>query len=108
MDPGRALCFGGSPETRWVRNLQRDGRVSVNLGSETEAVILEGTVELITDADHPLSAASAAATKAKYPQYYEGDEPQEFRPFGCLRPELAYAWTLAGFATTPTRWDFRR
>src|SRR5688572_7568609 len=35
-----ALCFGGSPETRWVRNLEANARVSVNLPSDDLAVIL--------------------------------------------------------------------
>jgi hypothetical protein len=103
-----ALCFGGSPDTRWVRNLMADARISVNLGSEEEAIILEGTAEYVTDLDHPLAAASTAASKAKYPQYYTGDELPPALPFWCLRPDRAYAWTLAGFASNPTRWVFRR
>jgi hypothetical protein len=37
-----ALCFGGSRETRWVRNLMANPAMSVNLSSEAEAIILEG------------------------------------------------------------------
>jgi general stress protein 26 len=103
-----ALCFGGSPETRWVRNLMADPRVSVNLGSEEEAVILQGTAEHVADPDHPLAPQVPAASKAKYPQYYTTDEAPPSLPFWCLRPTRVYAWTLAGFATNPTRWDFRR
>ena len=35
-----ALCFGGSPETRWVRNLMANPSISVHLSSEAEAIIL--------------------------------------------------------------------
>jgi hypothetical protein len=65
-----ALCVGGLPETRWVRNLMANPLVSVNLSSEAEAIILEGIAELVTEASHPLAAPSmAAASKAKSPQY---------------------------------------
>src|SRR5262249_17885528 len=40
-----ALCFGGSPETRWVRNLMINPSISVHLSSEAEAIILEGTAD---------------------------------------------------------------
>jgi general stress protein 26 len=105
---GGALCFGGAPDTRWSRNLQANPAASVNLSSEAEAIILEGTVELIDDAKHPLAAASTAASKEKYPQYFAGDSPilAEFHPFWCLRPKRAYAWTLEGFPNRATRWTF--
>src|SRR4029450_4259370 len=85
-----ALCFGGSPETRWVRNLMANPAISINLSSEAEAIILEGTAELVTDPSHPLAAPSMAASKAKYPQYFSGDEAPPFRPFWMLRPTTAY------------------
>src|SRR5262249_53972834 len=65
-----ALCFGGSPETRWVRNLMANPSISVHLASEAEAIILEGTAQYVTDPSHPLAAPSMAASRAKYPQYY--------------------------------------
>lgn len=100
-----ALCFGGSPKTRWVRNLQANSAMSVHLSSEAEAIILEGDAELVTDASHPLAAPSMAASRLKYPQYYSGDQPA-FRPFWTLRPRTALAWTLEGFPRGATRWRF--
>ena len=100
-----ALCFGGSPETRWVRNLRANPSISVHLSSEAEAIILEGTAEYVTDPSHPLAVPSTAASKAKYPQYYSGTEPP-FRPFWALRPTTAFAWTLEGFPRGATRWRF--
>ncbi len=99
------LCFGGSPETRWVRNLMANPSISVHLSSEAEAIILEGTAELVTDPSHPLAAPCMAASKEKYPQYYSGDE-SPFRPFWALRPTTALAWTLEGFPRGATRWRF--
>ena len=101
-----ALCFGGSPETRWVRNLQHDRRISVHLPDDDEAIILEGNAELVSAADHPLAAPSTRATRAKYPQYYSAEDEPSFRPFWMLRPETAYAWTLSGFPQNMTRWQF--
>jgi general stress protein 26 len=102
-----ALCFGGSPQTRWVRNLTLNPAVSVNLSSEAEAIILEGTAELVAEASHPLAGPCMAAWKAKYPQYYAGGD-MPFRPFWMLRPATAYAWTLEGFPRGATRWEFER
>ena len=46
-----ALCFGGSPETRWVRYLEARPHVSMSLPDDDQAVILEGTAELVSDPD---------------------------------------------------------
>ena len=101
-----ALCFGGSPKTQWVRNLQRDVRMSVHLPHDDEVIILEGRAEFVTDPQHPLAAASTEATRAKYPQYYTGPETPSSRPFWSLRPDRVYAWTLSGFPQNVTRWHF--
>ena len=101
-----ALVFGGSPDTRWVRNLQQNPALSVHLPSGGDAVILEGTVEWVTDPDHPVSLPAREEQHAKYPQYYPGDELQPHQPFWMLRPRRAYAWTLEGFPKGATRWTF--
>ena len=44
-----ALVFGGSPDTRWVRNLQANPAVSVHRPSGDDVVILEGEIELVVD-----------------------------------------------------------
>jgi hypothetical protein len=99
-----ALCFGGSDKALWVRNLTANPALSVNLASHTEAVILEGMAEYITEPQHPLAAPSAAASRAKYPQYYSADSP--FQPFWAMRPSVAYAWTLDRFPSDAARWTF--
>jgi Pyridoxamine 5'-phosphate oxidase len=81
-----ALCFGGSDETRWVRNLQANRAVTVNLASEAEAIILEGAAELITDPKHPLARPSAEASVKKYPQSRLRLDPRRLPP---LRHPLA-------------------
>jgi hypothetical protein len=102
-----ALCFGGSDQTRWVRNLVANPAISVHLASNTEVVILEGAAQLVVDPGHPLAAPSAAASREKYPQYFSSDTPT-FRPFWVLRPRVVYAWTLEGFPLGAARWRFGR
>ena len=100
-----ALCFGGSPDTRWVRYLTANPAISVHLSSETEAIILDGTAEHVTDPSHPLATPCMVASRQKYPQYYSGhDKP--FRPFWMLRPTTAFAWPLEDFPRAATRWTF--
>ncbi len=98
-----ALCFGGAPETRWVRNLTQNPAASVHLGREVEVVILEGTAQYITDAKHPLVAPLLEASRKKYPEYYSGSK-SPFRPFWMFRPQVVFAWTLEQFPKSATRW----
>jgi len=102
------LCFGGSPQTRWVRNLRDNPNASINLGSEEEAIILEGVVEEITDPAHPLARLSTDASVRKYPQSYAGGKaPEEPAvPVWCFRPSRTYAWTLSNFPRAATKWEF--
>jgi general stress protein 26 len=99
------LAFGGSPATRWVQHLQHRPAVSVSLPDDDHAVVLEGDVELVTDAGRAIAEAVGAANAAKYPQYYGGSETA-FRPFWALRPRRVYAWTLTAFPARATRFDF--
>ena len=102
-----ALVFGGSPDTRWVRNLQQNPALSVHLPSGDDVVILEGTVELVTDADHPVSEPSrAGAARRSTRSTTRATSCREHQPFWMLRPTVAYAWTLEGFPKGATRWTF--
>lgn len=103
-----APCFGGSPETQWVRNLQANPEVTIHLGSTTEVVIMEGRAEFISDMTDPLVEPSVRASHEKYPQYYtEEDTSVDSLPFWILRPRVVYAWTLASFPRDATRWSFQ-
>jgi general stress protein 26 len=101
-----ALCFGGSDKALWVRNLMANPNVSVHLPSDNDVVILEGTAEFVTDPEHPLAAASAAASREKYPQYFSDASSPEFQPFWMVRPSTGYAWTLEGFPRGAARLTF--
>lgn len=101
-----SLCFGGSSDAGWVRNLRERPEVSVSLPDDDHAVILDGTVALIDDPTLPVSVALGPANRAKYPQYFEDGAPDDFLPFWCLRPRRVYAWSLTGFPNRATRFDF--
>ena len=62
-----ALCFGGSPKTQWVRNLQRDARLSAHVPDDDEVIILEGRGELVTDDAHPLAAPVGSGDPSEVP-----------------------------------------
>jgi nitroimidazol reductase NimA-like FMN-containing flavoprotein (pyridoxamine 5'-phosphate oxidase superfamily) len=92
-----ALYFGGGAHTRWARNLAQNPAVVVHLEDGHEAVIIEGTVEVISDPAHPLVARLDAAYEAKY------DTPHGV-PVWRLHPRVAFAWTR--FPDDTTRWVF--
>lgn len=100
------VCFGGSPETRWVRFLQQRPAVSLTLPDDDYAVIIEGTGVQIVDAEDPLTVAMGPVNRAKYPQYFTSDEPEPFHPFWTVRANRVFAWSLSEFPAKATRFDF--
>ncbi|MGH2661738.1 MAG: pyridoxamine 5'-phosphate oxidase family protein [Actinomycetota bacterium] len=92
-----ALSFGGGPETRWSRNLARNPTVAVHLESGEDVVILEGTVDRVTDPSDPRMARIDDAYEAKY-------EMRHGPPIWILRPRVAFGWNP--FGKTATRWRF--
>ena len=99
------LYVGGSPETRWARDLVANPQVAVHLDGGQDVVILEGEAELLEHGVEPdLAEGLAAASNAKYPQY--GMTADNYRgpgPFA-IRPRLALAWT--SFPQDMTRFRF--
>ena len=89
-----------------ARNLARDPRVSVNLGSGEDVVIVEGSVEAAKG--RPLIKRINDAYQSKY--LWEGTQDEWF----ALRPRVAFAWLCpsAGlgsesvFTGSATRWRF--
>ena len=98
------LYLGGSPQSKWARNLLENPRVCLNLseveGEADQTVILHGRIE-VRRADHELGTRLVAASNEKYPyeqtvEQYEGEIILE------LVPETVFAWTELGNAT---RWS---
>ena len=101
------LYVGGSPETRWARDLMANPRVAVNVDGTSDVVILEGDVELLEqDAGPELAVTLAELSNAKYPQY--GMTPESYTgpgPFA-IHPRVAFGWTR--FPKDVTRFRFGR
>jgi Pyridoxamine 5'-phosphate oxidase len=99
------LYVGGSPETRWARDLAANPQVAVHLDGGIEVVILEGEAELLEAGVGPeLGERLAAASNAKYPAY--GMTAESYKgpgPFA-IRPRFALAWT--SFPKDVTRFRF--
>lgn len=93
------LYFGGGEQTRWARNLAHNPAVVMHLESGDEVVIIEGTVDKLTEAtaDPALLSRIDDAYQAKY-------DIRHGTPVWALRPQLAFAWTR--FPDDTTRWTF--
>ncbi|MBZ0300664.1 MAG: pyridoxamine 5'-phosphate oxidase family protein [Anaerolineae bacterium] len=90
------LHFGGSPDTRWARNLLQRPYVVVHLDDSVNAVILEGTVTRLTDPDSEQMTRIDDAYEAKY-------DMRHGPPISMLHLHKALAWTTMDWAT---RWVF--
>lgn len=96
-----ALYFGGSPETRWHRNIANNPAVNVHLESSTDVVILRGSAQALKPAAS-LTSVLSKTSKDKYgwaptPEQYEGG-------IYVFRPAVAFAWKQ--FPKDATRWKF--
>ena len=99
------LYVGGSPETRWARDIEANSLVAVHLDDGSDVVILEGSAELLETGVEPATAIRLAAmSNVKYPQY--GMTAESYRgpgPFA-IRPSVGFAWT--SFPSDVTRFRF--
>jgi hypothetical protein len=99
-----ALYIGGSPETRWVREVGENPHVTIHLDGTEEIIIVEGDAEVLTGIGGELATALAAASNAKFPEYRM--TPDFYRANGAIaiRPRKAIAWT--DITRDPTRFRF--
>jgi Pyridoxamine 5'-phosphate oxidase len=95
-----AVYFGGSPETRWARNLAANSRIVVHIESGDAVVMLEGVAEVVNP-DPTTSKQIADQSQAKY-----GYRPDSADGSYMVRPHKALAWQNSTFGTSATRWDF--
>jgi hypothetical protein len=96
------LYFGGSPETRWRRNLSANSAINVHLESTTDVVILRGDIRPLGNATPSFKKELAKASKEKYGF---APPPEQFGNDVCVfRPTVVLAWN--NFATDATRWEF--
>jgi nitroimidazol reductase NimA-like FMN-containing flavoprotein (pyridoxamine 5'-phosphate oxidase superfamily) len=99
------IYVGGSPETRWVRDLAANPSVSVHLDTlDGDVVIVEGDAAILESNSDAFAQRMAAASNAKYPEY--GMTAASFRGPGpiAITPRKVVAWT--NFMKDPTRFRF--
>jgi len=98
------IYVGGSPKTRWVHEMVENPHVTIHLDGTEEVLIVEGDAEVLTGIDEALSAALAAASNAKFPEYRM--TPDFYRANGAIaiRPRKVIAWT--DITRDPTRFRF--
>lgn len=99
------LYVGGSPQTRWVRDIAANPKVAVHLDTlDGDVVIVEGDAEVLQRNSDAFAERMAAVSNAKYPEYgmtaamYKGPGPI------AIRPRKVIAWT--DFLKDPTRFRF--
>ena len=97
-----ALYFGTDRSSRKARNLAGNPEISVHLESGDEVAILEGAVDVVSD------AAEVKAVDVAYKKKYGmkvTEAPGDVCLFG-VRPRVAFAWREKDFNQFATRWIF--
>jgi transposase len=100
-----AFYFGGSPTTRWARNVATNPAVALHLEDAEQVIMVEGLVdEYLPDSD--LTAQLSAASAAKYATGVDSSAPTEGAQESILRlrPQIILAWR--NFPQDATRWRF--
>jgi hypothetical protein len=99
-----ALYFGGSPETRWQRNLAANAAMSVHLENALEVVILRGEAHAADRINHDFAEVLAKESKRKYGF---APKPEDYSKGGVyvFRPKVVLAWKQ--FPKDATRWSFQ-
>lgn len=94
------LYFGGSPESKWCRNLAAQPRACLNLENAEAATILHGTVEELR-CDQELADRLAAASNEKYDFGQTAKDYLENAIF-VFKPDVVFAWNV--LYEDATRW----
>jgi hypothetical protein len=98
------IYVGGSPETRWVRDLAVNAHVSVHLDGVDDVIIVEGEAETLTGMDRDLAERVAAASNAKFPEYRMKADAYEKGGAIAIRPRTVISWS--DITKDPTRFRF--
>jgi len=91
------FIFSTDPASRKARNFQANPRVVIHLESADDVVVLEGSVEVVKDAEWLTTMNKAYAAKYGVPL---GDGPV-FQ----VVPLRVFSWEESGFPSTATKWE---
>jgi PPOX class probable F420-dependent enzyme len=100
-----ALWFSTGGRSRKARNLDKDPRCAIATEDGTEPVVVEGRVEVVTDADQIRRYAETINNK------YDQEIPEDFYDPAVNRlyrvaPDRVIGMVEQDFTTSPTRWSF--
>ena len=98
-----ALYFGGSPKTRWQRNLAANPAMSVHLENALEVVIMRGEAHALGRVGLTFAKDLSKASKEKYGFT---PKPEDYSKGGVyvFHPKVVLAWKQ--FPKDATRWQF--
>ena len=98
------LYFGGSPETRWQRNLESNHAMQVHLESASELLILRGEATALKAPAKELTVTLSKASKEKYGY---AAAPEQYAKAGVyvFQAQVVLAWKQ--FPKDATRWEFQ-
>lgn len=100
------LYVGGSPATRWVREVTANPHVAIHLDGVAHVVIVDGEADILASVDDRLAERLAAASRAKYPEYEMTSDV--YRARGAIAVRLRKVVTWTDIARDPTRFQFDR
>ncbi|MCH8815174.1 MAG: pyridoxamine 5'-phosphate oxidase family protein [Chloroflexi bacterium] len=96
------LYFSTADNSRKARNLAADSRCTATTEYAGEAVIVEGTAEIVTD------AGVLTRFKEAYDPKYDWDMDVSTGPIYAIKPRVAFGFieSAADFQGSATRWRF--
>ena len=106
---GQAFWFEGSEETRWARNLARDGRLGFGGQVGTRAVMAEATVDVVRHVDPPVAELIAKQYGTKYgPTFSYRPKAAQYVKGHAFRaqPSKVILFDVKQFNTSATRFTF--
>jgi len=96
-----AFWFSTGATSRKARNLAGNSKCVIGTDNAAEAVILEGTVELVNRQDAELKKFARA-----YEKKYKWDVQEMAQPVYRLRPRIGFGLYEKKFEQSATRWVF--
>ena len=97
------LYFGGSPRTRWSRNLSQNPSLCVHLESGIDVVILRGEAVEMKGMERELAETLARASYEKYGYAPKPEEYENSDGVYAFYPRIVLAWQQ--FPQDATRWE---
>jgi D-aminopeptidase len=98
------LYFGGSPQTRRHRNMEKNPAVCIHLENPVEVVIVHGEAHEMTSVEDELAKKLSEASRAKYGY---GPKPEDYQTMkGVFVFQTSWALGWKQFPKDVTRWQF--